>query len=120
MYAHDPIVWLSWRCSSWRVLNFGMILHKLSSNFMHAVLTDGIINCLCRFYLASAPWRPWMAWFCGHFVDCAHGGFCACSGRGDIAKLNFTLDALNAKDPFATRVSVGFACVMLALLFRCG
>ena len=49
MYAHDPIVWLSWRCSSGRVLNFGMILHKLSSNFMHAVLTDGIINCWCRF-----------------------------------------------------------------------
>ena len=87
---------------------------------MHAALTDGIINCLCRFIwprlLGAHGWRG----FCGRFVDCAHGGFCACSGRGDIAKLNFTLDALNAKDPFATRVSVGFACVMLAMLFRCG
>ena len=36
----------------------------------------------------------------------AHGGLFACTGKGDVAKLNFTLAALEAEDPFAKKVSL--------------
>ena len=36
----------------------------------------------------------------------AHGGLFACIGKGDVAKLNFTLAALEAEDPFAKKVSL--------------
>ena len=44
---------------------------------------------------------------CSCLVLCfAHGGLFACTGKGDVAKLNFTLAALEAEDPFAKKVSL--------------
>ena len=84
-------------------------LSQVSSN-LHCRLLAGallvIVSLSCCVLVVIVVGAHGWCW-CVLVWSCfAHGGLFACTGKGDVAKLNFTLAALEAEDPFAKKVSL--------------
>ena len=89
-----------------RIGNLSHLHEIVQSRPIARVVACETLAWLFRCHLFSF-WSPWLA-SVSSFDMCfaAHGGFVCASDKHDVAKVEFTLAALEAEAPFAKEVSV--------------
>ena len=113
MYAHDTSLWLASRVIT---LDDIAVPHSQASSNQHCCCLTGVFRVIgCSVICVLVGGCPWLALVCfpNVFKLLCPWWLFACIGKGDVAKLNFTLAALEAKDPFANKVCLAFLVVPL-------